>query len=1634
MSEYCLELREVRGAPPSCWLVLEVIVRTPRLLTTVRRKYASKPFHASAARGVVVQWLRPSAAAKALVRLKLVASHDGASLGDAGDVAAAASDGTSELHKSSAADVLLPLPQPLQQGPEASAAAASAPELAELQCARVQLQVPPDAIVPSAADAGAGLGLDGANSNGGGHGSALPLELELELYYVVRPATAFATAAAPPAEAGAIGATGAGDGGGGWVASGGHAAAWGQADASSAVPPTPSTAAKKRTWLSALGFSRSGSSAAGSGQADTDAARSAGSQVATAGAETAAGQPGGAPGGTAAMDLRTASSAAAAGLTGAWSVSSSVPTPAGASAPSGAGAAVGGVGSFGRAEAPSGRWQPTRPSLPSAISSAGRGPTTFAAAAAAVMSATGMAPPAQPQPQPQEARAAGAGLRLLTAPLAPSGSLRSDAGDTGATPTTAGGLMSMSSSVARGSTPKLATPMALSSRPSSTLPPESQPSQQMLQPPKRRRLGDFFARLFGTSNHGHGSSHAAAANGNGGARGRAAGADGAASASAAGAAAAAGTHAMIGTTAAATATSAGASPHSTGSLRRYPSLTNLAPLVPPSPRLGDVYRIQDNALASEGGVQVGFGSMTSAFQQAPGSASAQQLAGCPAGLAGAGSGRLPSGPLQHSGGSGGAGPLPMQIQPSASASLPGLESPGAYAGELSPAYHLPPGAMAVEPPTGGLAAASLVSPAAAAAAAFGAAAAAAAAAASGAGRGGAGGAWAVGKADGVQDVAMQASGSGEAAAGDLPHLPHLPQPSPMATSPGAPPGGCFLFWRYGSATVRKQQLQQLQLQPSQRQPASDESPAAAMGRAAGLHSGPASGSGVGRNPAQLSALGRLGGGPSSASAASTPTHMHPGQHYLDQHGAGPRGRSGAGAVPPGFFGSTSVNGEGTEGGAGGAGAGRAGPLSAGAGAAAGFGPAVAAEAGAGAAVAAAPHPLEAEVSRVMAWVTAQTGAGGMEDDVRVSAISQCQFLLDCLHNPDMSWLVPDSLLQLKHEVGFPFDSGVPIAGAPGWYRLVLQPMQLPQPQQSPQQLASPRSGEAEQQQEGAAASAGAGDGHGALPVPAVTRPLSMTGCSAAAAAARQQPEVLKVRWSAIDQRAAGGANACAAIALEVALWCLAAMQRWRAATSAAAAGSGGAGQHERRGSGSGSGHGGSGGAAFAANGRTSSFEHHTSGSASGAAGGGGGGGHSRGLLPVLSRSARERIAGAAGIDMDAMGGGALEAAIRTGTNVWMGLLATSPAARVASSTGDFDLEHMLQLGGYGERLRLSEYIAATLIQPPAGGDAGAAGAAGAAGGPGPPRRRMSRDSGCSEREEAASRRASRDGPGPGQALAEGAGGGSEAVAAMAAAAAAGCGAGMGSRPGAQQQQQQQQPLPSSPPQGSLMFPSSLPLPLTPLLPPHDSPAGVPGSLKHPAPQQQRSTPGSEAREAPGTGGSAPGSHPRPPRPPRPPPLLTCASPDGGQPPPQQHMPHPPPMPTYRVSQNGVPYFASLVRSLQQGVYVLGVHGHFTTLWLRPGGTMHVIDSLGARLAADCPLGFIAEFDCAADFLAFFLARHGVRGQAAAADADDISGGNLAALVEVHRLELTAVGVAAGAAAGGGCGAGGVGLQQHGHRH
>lgn len=122
------------------------------------------------------------------------------------------------------------------------------------------------------------------------------------------------------------------------------------------------------------------------------------------------------------------------------------------------------------------------------------------------------------------------------------------------------------------------------------------------------------------------------------------------------------------------------------------------------------------------------------------------------------------------------------------------------------------------------------------------------------------------------------------------------------------------------------------------------------------------------------------------------------------------------------------------------------------------------------------------------------------------------------------------------------------------------------------------------------------------------------------------------------------------------------------------------------------------------------------------------------------------------------------------------------------------------------------------------------------------------------------------------------------------------------------------------------------------------------------------------------------------------------------------------MPSPTGSVGSVQNFARFVRGLAPGVYVLGVHGHFSTLWVRPGspggggggagggssGTLHLIDSLGASLAADCPLAFIVEFDCKEAFIDFFFQRHKAASENARGD-KDICAGNIAALIDVHEF-------------------------------
>lgn len=245
----------------------------------------------------------------------------------------------------------------------------------------------------------------------------------------------------------------------------------------------------------------------------------------------------------------------------------------------------------------------------------------------------------------------------------------------------------------------------------------------------------------------------------------------------------------------------------------------------------------------------------------------------------------------------------------------------------------------------------------------------------------------------------------------------------------------------------------------------------------------------------------------------------------------------------------------------------------------------------------------------------------------------------------MCWLVRDSLLQLKREVGFPFDTGAPITGAPGWFRLLLQPLHTTTT-----------------------------EAMGAM----VEAPLTMAPLAPSV-------EVLKVRWACIDQRQVGGSNACAAVGLEVAAWCLGAVQRWRQAVSAAAA------SMAVTASDCGGGH------------PDEKIWSQPAPSGFGAGGGSGttcgGGGQCENAVILSSSKERELPSLVAfNVEMETLSGAALELCIRSGTEVWQGVLMQSPAARVASRTGDFDLEHMLQLGGYSQRLFLADYYAASLLE------------------------------------------------------------------------------------------------------------------------------------------------------------------------------------------------------------------------------------------------------------------------------------------------------------------------------------------------
>ncbi|GFR50704.1 hypothetical protein Agub_g12961 [Astrephomene gubernaculifera] len=280
-SDYSLELWDVRGLPSSYnRLVLEVIVRTPRLLSTVRRKHSTSGFQADAARGVTISWSQAKAA-KASVRLRVVP----------GDTAAAAESVTTAAAPSAVSEGLLKACKsrevPLLLGAQG------------LQAAQLQLQLQTD-------PGGSGGAAAAAGGRGGG-GRADTGCLVAEVEFVVRSkadggdGNPVAAAAAAPASAAMPAAannaasnpssTSTGAGGDSAAAGGSPLAtlrssslhAWsGQAAAAAQPEPAPSAAgtaaataaptARKRSWLLALGLVRhAGGGGAGSAEHANDA-------------------------------------------------------------------------------------------------------------------------------------------------------------------------------------------------------------------------------------------------------------------------------------------------------------------------------------------------------------------------------------------------------------------------------------------------------------------------------------------------------------------------------------------------------------------------------------------------------------------------------------------------------------------------------------------------------------------------------------------------------------------------------------------------------------------------------------------------------------------------------------------------------------------------------------------------------------------------------------------------------------------------------------------------------------------------------------------------------------------------------------------------------------------------------------------------------------------------------------------------------------------------------------------------------------------------------------------------------------------------------------------------------------------
>lgn len=566
-----------------------------------------------------------------------------------------------------------------------------------------------------------------------------------------------------------------------------------------------------------------------------------------------------------------------------------------------------------------------------------------------------------------------------------------------------------------------------------------------------------------------------------------------------------------------------------------------------------------------------------------------------------------------------------------------------------------------------------------------------------------------------------------------------------------------------------------------------------------------------------------------------------------------------------------------------------------------------------------------------------------------SHTTQVQYLLECLKSEER-WVVPDCILQLKAEVNFPFDKGQPIND--------LHEPSATTPTCMPQLLIHEQSAP-----------------------PLAPAPPSSSGWFQLEVQQADHNESFRVCYAGVDQRGIGGPHACSAIALEVCEWFLRA-EEW-----------------SNRG--------------LSQYGDASTFSSDSSlqllqplGKRRGSASQSHTPKQQRSQIPISSSGSRRPQAGTTSSlalpihAISCMTGEALGKCVSRGTTLWKLLLNDPEAVQQASTSGDFELEEMLRVGGYSSRLRQAEYCAVSLAElcPPSVDCASQSLPPTSPSATEHPLRQLSGVSSVHSVHSTTTPHSESQDPG------------TNPLSPHALRHAHTLNANF----------EHSSPLsntgmtPTTPDRHSLTFKqvsSSLATPPSFLrgsssasLVSHFGKCSLGGAEAlrhhHPLRLSQRGLLPCSLSLARHSNASSSG----------------CSV---------QHLQR---MRKLTADSANLPRFATFMQALGPGCYVLGCHGHFSSLIVHGSGDVLLIDSLGASLAVGCPHAFILHHASMAEFVAFFRARHqhkcdghvghGNDGVSGAGEGElageeggrnsggDILSGNSAALVEVHHMQLS----------------------------